>query len=122
GHGHRAILMATLRRSPQAEIDLETILEELQQHASAIAERYATAFDEKGRMLAQFPELGRLRPEIAPQLRRTLVRPYQFDLALRTREIICNSKPKARPAIPAARIESLVLPGVAYPAPLIMAP
>jgi toxin ParE1/3/4 len=68
--------MATVRRSPQAETDLETILAELQQHSSASAERVAAAFHEKGGMLAQFPELGRLRPEIALDLRSTLVQPY----------------------------------------------
>jgi toxin ParE1/3/4 len=68
--------MAEIRRTPQAETDLETILEDLQQKNSAMAERYATAFHDKGQMLAQFPEIGRARPEIAPKLRSTLVRPY----------------------------------------------
>jgi toxin ParE1/3/4 len=68
--------MAVLRHSPQAETDLETILEELQQQNPDAAERQATAFYEKGQLLAQFPELGRLRPEIAPQIRSTLVQPY----------------------------------------------
>src|SRR5437764_1247875 len=34
--------MAVVRRSPQAETDLETILEDLQQNNPAVAERYAT--------------------------------------------------------------------------------
>jgi toxin ParE1/3/4 len=68
--------MAEVRRSAQAEIDLETILEDLQQNNPAAAERYATAFYDKGQMLAQFPEIGRSRPEIAPNLRSTLVHPY----------------------------------------------
>jgi toxin ParE1/3/4 len=79
--------MATLRRSPQAEIDLETILEELQKNNPSAAERYATAFYEKGRMLAQFPELGRLRPEIAPDLRSTLVHPYVLFYRIAGEEI-----------------------------------
>jgi toxin ParE1/3/4 len=68
--------MAEIRRTPQAEIDLETILEDLQQKNPAMAERYATAFDDKSQRLAQFPEIGRSRPEIAPNLRSTLVHPY----------------------------------------------
>jgi toxin ParE1/3/4 len=35
-----------------------------------------TAFEEKSQVLAQFPEIGRPRPEIAPNLRSTLVHPY----------------------------------------------
>jgi toxin ParE1/3/4 len=68
--------MATVRRSPQAETDLETILEDLQQRTPAVAERYANEFYDKGKALAQFPEIGRSRPEIAPHLRSTLVKPY----------------------------------------------
>jgi len=68
--------MADVRRSSHAERDLEPILEDLQQNAPAVAERYATAFHEKGQALARFPEMGRSRPEIAPALRNTLVYPY----------------------------------------------
>lgn len=68
--------MATVLRSPQAEIDLEAILEELQQNNPAAAERYANEFSDKTKLLAQFPELGRLRPEILSHLRSTLVQPY----------------------------------------------
>jgi toxin ParE1/3/4 len=57
-------------------MDLETILEDLQQKNPSAAERYANAFYDKGRVLAQFPEIGRSRPEIAPGLRSTLVHPY----------------------------------------------
>jgi toxin ParE1/3/4 len=68
--------MAEIRRTPQAEADLETILEDLQRNNPASAERYTTAFYDKGQMLARFPEIGRSRPEIAPNLRSTLVHPY----------------------------------------------
>jgi len=44
--------------------------------SGAAAERYAAAFDEKSQTLARFPEIGRLRPEIAPNVRSTLVHPY----------------------------------------------
>jgi len=68
--------MAEVRRSSQAEIDLETILRDLQHNASVIAERYATAFSDKSHALARFPEMGRSRPEIGHAVRSTLVYPY----------------------------------------------
>jgi len=68
--------MAEVRRSPQAETDLEMILIDLNQKYRSAAERYAAAFDEKSQTLARFPEIGRLRPEIAPNVRSTLVHPY----------------------------------------------
>ena len=68
--------MAEVRRSPQAEIDLEMILGDLDQNDHAYSQRYATAFDEKSKVIGQFPEIGRPRPEIAPNLRSTLVHPY----------------------------------------------
>jgi toxin ParE1/3/4 len=68
--------MAEVRRSLQAEQDLEIILEDLSQRGPALAERFATGFNEKSQLLARFPEMGRLRPEIATNLRSTLVDPY----------------------------------------------
>jgi len=68
--------MATVRRSPQAEADLEGIFDDLDRGNPAAASRYAAEFRQKSRALAQFPELGRNRPEIAPDLRSTLVDPY----------------------------------------------
>lgn len=68
--------MATVRHTPQAEADLEDILRALNQNYPATAERYAAEFERKGQMLAQFPEIGRSRPELAPNLRSLLVRPY----------------------------------------------
>ncbi len=68
--------MADVRRSEQAEVDLEAILTDLIEKNPAIAKRYAVEFEAKHQALAQFPEIGRLRPEIAPNLRSTLVYPY----------------------------------------------
>ena len=68
--------MAEIRHSPQSEADLEAILEYLHQNQPTVAERYATAFYEKGAGARTVPEMGRLRPEIAPNLRSTLVHPY----------------------------------------------
>jgi toxin ParE1/3/4 len=75
--------MAEVSRSPQAETDLDTILADLNQNNPAAADRYAAAFVEKGQALAQFPELGRTRPEIAPDLRSTLVKPYVIFYRIR---------------------------------------
>ena len=68
--------MADVRRAPQAEADLQSILADLDQKNPAVADRYAAQFAEKGQALARFPEIGRFRPEIAPNLRSTLVHPY----------------------------------------------
>jgi len=68
--------MANVRRSPQAEADLEAIFDYLEKNASALTQRYADAFEEKARLLANFPEMGRPRPEIGPAFRSTLVDPY----------------------------------------------
>lgn len=68
--------MATIRRSQAAEADLDAILDDLNRKDPAVATRYAAEFEQKGQALAQFPEIGRSRPEIAPNLRSTLVRPY----------------------------------------------
>lgn len=68
--------MVEVRLSPQAERDLEEILTDLDRKSTAAADRYAAAFDEKGRTLARFPEMGRSRSEINPTLRSTLVAPY----------------------------------------------
>ena len=56
--------MAEVRRTAQAEADLEEILHSLDRSNSAAAGRLAGAFAEKGQTLAQFPEIGRLRPEM----------------------------------------------------------
>ncbi len=68
--------MAEIRRSPRAEADLESILEYLERTNSSAAQRCAMDFREKTEALARFPEMGRLRPEIASDLRSTLVWPY----------------------------------------------
>ncbi len=68
--------MATVRYSPAAEADLDAILDDLNRKDPAVAARYAAEFEQKGHALSQFPEIGRSRPEIAPNLRSTLVRSY----------------------------------------------
>jgi toxin ParE1/3/4 len=68
--------MAEIRRSPQAEADLTAILADLDQKNPRVADRYAAAFAEKADVLARFPEMGLSCPEIAADLRSTLVQPY----------------------------------------------
>ena len=51
--------MAEVRRTPQAEVDLVMILGDLNQNDPVFAQRYATAFGEKSKVLGQFPEIGR---------------------------------------------------------------
>lgn len=68
--------MADIVRTPLAEADLDDILTDLEQKNPAAADRYAAKFADKARSLTQFPEIGRTRPEIAPDLRSTLVKPY----------------------------------------------
>lgn len=68
--------MAEVRHTPRAEADLEEILYRLHRDHPHADERLADAFVDKTRTLARFPEIGRLRPELAPGVRSTLVQPY----------------------------------------------
>jgi toxin ParE1/3/4 len=68
--------VAAVRRSGKAESDLRAILQKLEQANPVVADRYAEESEQKSRALTSFPELGRLRPEVAPGLHSTLVRPY----------------------------------------------
>ena len=95
--------MANVRRSPQAEADLDAILADLDQKDPAVADRYAAAFEAKGQALAQFPELGRRRPEIA---RGRAGDPWRNDKNSRVKSMTCPLE-KRRP------------PPIELPAPLI---
>ena len=66
--------MATVRRTPQAEADLEAILGDLDGKNSAVAERFAVHFAERAKLLTKFPEIG-------PDLRSILVYPYMIFIA-----------------------------------------
>jgi toxin ParE1/3/4 len=68
--------MASVSKTPQAQADLEAILEELEERNPNEAERFAAAVDKTCVALGRFPELGRARSEILPELRSTLVRKY----------------------------------------------
>jgi toxin ParE1/3/4 len=68
--------MAQVYRTPQAEADLAEILEYLHKNSPSLAEQYARSISEKSQVLSRFPAMGRRRPEIASELRSTLVKPY----------------------------------------------
>src|SRR5208337_3144996 len=53
GFDRGAILMAEVRRTPQAETDLAEVPEYFHQHTPTVVEHYATAFYEKGQALAR---------------------------------------------------------------------
>ena len=61
--------MARVERTEQAEADLEEILDYLDEHSPDAADRFAKIFKEKTEALAQMPEMGRAREELAPGLR-----------------------------------------------------
>ncbi len=65
--------MAEVSKTPQAQADLEAILEELEGKSPKAAQRFAAGLDKKCAALGRFPELGRARAEILPGLRSTLV-------------------------------------------------
>jgi toxin ParE1/3/4 len=68
--------MVPVTRSRLAGLNLFQILGELDSRDSARADRYATLFNDKIAALAQFPEMGRSRPEFGEDVRSTLVKPY----------------------------------------------
>ena len=61
--------MPLVERSEQAERDLEEILEYLEDHSPAAADRFARLFRETTERLARMPEMGRSREELASGLR-----------------------------------------------------
>jgi toxin ParE1/3/4 len=68
--------MAAVVRTPLAEAVLDGTLADFEDKNPAAAERYATRFADRADFLSRFPEAGRPRPEIAPDVRGTLVKPY----------------------------------------------
>jgi toxin ParE1/3/4 len=66
---------------------LDFILDDLSQKNRDVADRYTVEIAEKGELLARFPEIGRARPEIAPNLRSTLVYPYVLFYRIEADEV-----------------------------------
>jgi len=61
--------MAGVFRSPAARLDVTEIVAYIARDDPAAAAGVLDTFDEKLRMLAEAPELGRARDELAPGLR-----------------------------------------------------
>jgi toxin ParE1/3/4 len=68
--------MAHVLRTIQAEQDLLEIWGSIARRSPAQADRLTEAIDEKCRLVAQFPEMGRSREELAPGGRSTLAGRY----------------------------------------------
>jgi toxin ParE1/3/4 len=68
--------MSNYRFSAPARQDLRQIKNYMAQFSLSAASRFLDAFEEKCRLLADFPEMGRSRQEIAPSLRSLPVDKY----------------------------------------------
>jgi toxin ParE1/3/4 len=68
--------MLPVVRTQRAEEDLEEILSYLEEHSPPAAERFAVAFNERCRLLAELPEMGRRRDEIRPGVRSVVIERY----------------------------------------------
>jgi plasmid stabilization system protein ParE len=60
--------MLPVIRTDRAEADLDDILNYLDALSPPAAERFAAKVDQRSAQLGHFPELGRLREELAPGL------------------------------------------------------
>jgi len=61
--------MSIYRLSAAAKEDLKEIKNYMTRFSLGAAMRFLDAFEEKSRLLAAFPEMGRIRDELAPNLR-----------------------------------------------------
>ena len=61
--------MPRVQLTERAELDLVDILTHLRRHAPRAADRLEATFEEKCRILSQYPQMGRARGELAPDLR-----------------------------------------------------
>lgn len=68
--------MPHVLRTVQAELDLLEIWGAVARRSPQKADRLTEAIEEKCRLVAQFPEMGRSREELAPSVRSTLVDRY----------------------------------------------
>ncbi len=60
--------MPRVIRAPLAELDLDEIWDYIAQDNFTVADRFLDTISERCHMLARHPEMGRLRPELAPDL------------------------------------------------------
>ena len=68
--------MPRVLRTERAAVDLIDILTYLRARSPTLADSFERDFDEKTRLLAQFPLMGRDRSDLAPRVRGSLVKPY----------------------------------------------
>jgi toxin ParE1/3/4 len=68
--------MGRVVRAREAKSDLVEIVLDLRSHSPEAAKRFRTAFEEKCRILADFPLMGREREELGPSLRSIAITPY----------------------------------------------
>ena len=68
--------MAAVFRTSQANLDLIEIGLRIAEENPAAADHWLEQVDEKFRLLAQMPEMGRKRPDLAPGLRSLPVSNY----------------------------------------------
>jgi len=61
--------MPTVRRTSQAHLDLVETAFRIAEENPAAADRWLELIDAKCQLLARMPELGRKRPDLAPELR-----------------------------------------------------
>jgi toxin ParE1/3/4 len=70
--------MPRILRTERAEVNLIDILTFLRSRAPLLADRFESDLEEKTRLLAQFPLMGRDRSDLAPRLRGSLIKPYMI--------------------------------------------
>lgn len=68
--------MPTVLRTRQAHLDLVEIAFRIAENNPQAADRWLDIIDEKCQLLASMPELGRKRPDLAPELRSLAVGNY----------------------------------------------
>lgn len=68
--------MPKVLRTERAELDLIEVLLYLRRRSPKAADRLESTIDRQCRLLAQFPEIGQSREEIAPGLRCSVAETY----------------------------------------------
>lgn len=68
--------MLPVTRSELAQADYDEIVTRLEERNARAADRFASAFRDRCRLLGQFPLMGRSREDLAPGLRSVVVGNY----------------------------------------------
>jgi toxin ParE1/3/4 len=64
-----ALLMPSLIYRPEARLDLKLVYGRISQNNPGAAANFVRSIDQKARLLAESPRMGRTRPELGPNLR-----------------------------------------------------